>query len=115
VVSAAAAGLAGAISALHQNLVSTNDAYGMMISVFPIMMAMVGGARSFFGPIYGALFFAVLEEFSTRFTEQFELILGVVLIVVIMYWPLGFAGMILKIKFKWLTRKRLLRFGGGVS
>ncbi len=115
IISAAAAGVAGSVSVLHQNLVSANDAYGMMISVFPIMMAMVGGARSFFGPIYGAAFFAMLEEFTTRYTDHFELILGVVLVVFIMYWPLGFAGMIMKLKYKWLTWKQSRKSQGSAS
>lgn len=109
ILAAGAAGVAGAISAMHQDLVAVNDAYGMMVSVFPIMIAMVGGARSFFGPIYGAIFFALLEEYVTAYTDKFELILGVILIVFIMYWPLGLAGIFMKLKFKWHTRKRFLR------
>lgn len=113
VLAAGAAGVAGAVSAMHQNLVAVNDAYGMMISVLPIMIVMVGGARSFFGPIYGAVFFALLEEYVTAYTDKFELILGLILIIFIMYWPLGLAGIFLKLKFKWLTRKRFLKRSGG--
>lgn len=109
ILAAGAAGIAGAISAMHQDLVAVNDAYGMMVSVFPIMIAMVGGARNFFGPIYGAVFFALLEEFATRYTDKFELILGLVLIIFIMYWPLGLAGIFLKLKFKWHTRRRFFK------
>jgi len=112
VLAAGSAGVAGAVSAMHQGLVAVNDAYGMMISVLPIMIVMVGGARSFFGPIYGAVFFAFLEEYVTAYTDKFELILGIVLIVFIMYWPLGLAGIFLKLKFKWLTRRRLFRPSG---
>lgn len=108
-LAAGTAGMAGAVSALHQNLVAVNDAFGMTVSIYPIMIVMIGGVRSFAGPIYGAIFFAFLQEFVSVHTDQFELILGLVLIIFIMYWPLGLTGIYLKLKYKWLTRTRFLR------
>lgn len=109
VISACAAGIAGAVNALNQNLVAVNDAYGMMISMFPIMIVMIGGVRSFFGPVFGAIFFTLIGEISSAYTDKFELILGLTLIVFIMYRPLGIAGIFMKIKLNWHTRKRFLR------
>ncbi len=105
VISGGFAGIAGSIYLLLQNLISTNDAYSMVISVFPIMMVMLGGVMSFFGPIYGAALFAVMEEWIGNYTGQFELILGVLLVIVTMYWPLGLAGYINTLRFKWHSRQ----------
>lgn len=134
IVSGAFAGLAGAIYVLLQNGISANDAYGMPISVFPIMMVMVGGAMSFFGPIYGAAGFAILDEWvaSGRFQQmidsimgailpdgmahfvaalfQFELILGLILVLVTMYWPLGLSGFITAQRVRWQMRKQTAAF-----
>lgn len=104
-VSGGFAGVAGSVYVIFQNLISVNDAYSMAISVFPIMMTMLGGVISFAGPIYGAAVFAVLEEVVGRYTDHFELVLGVILVAVIMYWPLGIAGWINTRKFKWQSRK----------
>lgn len=138
-VSGGFAGMAGAIYMLLQNGISTNDAYGMAISVFPIMMVMLGGALSFFGPIYGAAVFAVLDEWiaSGRFQQliekifmvifpdrmarfageflQFELILGLILVLVTMYWPLGLAGFITHQRVKWQLRRQALELKRSAS
>jgi branched-chain amino acid transport system permease protein len=69
----------------------------------------VGGASSFFGPIAGAGIFAVLEELTTRFTDRVELVNGIVLILVIMYFPSGFMGLVRLIREKlfsgWIAEK----------
>lgn len=91
IISAAFAGAAGAMSALFQNMVSAADAE-VLHSFKPILATIVGGASSFFGPIVGAGIFAILEELTSRFTQQVELVQGIVLIVVIMYFPSGFIG-----------------------
>jgi branched-chain amino acid transport system permease protein len=65
----------------------------------------VGGASSFFGPIAGAGVFAILEEVTTRFTERVELVNGIVFIVVIMYFPSGFIGLMRLIRQRWFSRR----------
>jgi branched-chain amino acid transport system permease protein len=71
----------------------------------PILATIVGGASSFFGPIAGAAIFSALEEITSRFTEQVELVNGLVMILVIIYFPMGFMGLIAKAKEKLLKKK----------
>ncbi|MDA8137185.1 MAG: branched-chain amino acid ABC transporter permease [Desulfobacteraceae bacterium] len=128
-VSGGFAGLAGAIYALLQSLISTNDAYSMVVSVYPIMMVMLGGVLSYFGPIVGAAFFALIDEWigSGQFQQlllkllslllpsslaqrvsdffQFEMILGLILVLVTLYWPLGLAGFIALQRMRWQMRR----------
>jgi len=47
------AGVAGSIYAMFQNLISAEDGFHVFVSFAPIMMTMVGGIGSFFGPIAG--------------------------------------------------------------
>ena len=69
----------------------------------------MGGASSFFGPIAGAGIFAILEELTTRFTQRVELVHGIVLILVIMYFPSGFIGLVRLIRERlskrWIAKK----------
>jgi branched-chain amino acid transport system permease protein len=100
-MSAAFAGIAGSVYALFQNLVSSST-LNVLTSFAPITMTMVGGVGNFFGPICGAAIFQITEELASRYTEQVELIMGLILILVIMFAPMGFMGMINMFKQKWL-------------
>jgi branched-chain amino acid transport system permease protein len=102
VVAAAFAGVAGSIYALFQNLISSG-ALNILTSFAPITMTMVGGVGNFFGPIWGAAIFQLLEELTTRYTEQVELVMGLILILVIMFAPAGFVGLVNLLRQKWVA------------
>jgi branched-chain amino acid transport system permease protein len=99
-VSGCFAGVAGSIYALFQNLISAYDGFHVMVSFAPIIMTMVGGITSFFGPIMGAGIFGIIEELTSRYTERVELVMGLILILVIMFAPMGFLGIINLVKQK---------------
>jgi len=103
-ISGAFAGVAGSIYALFQNLISAEDAYHVWVSFAPIMATMVGGISSFFGPIAGSAIFGIIEELTSRYTERVELVMGLILISVIMFAPLGFVGFVNYFKQK-LTKR----------
>ncbi|OPX37840.1 MAG: hypothetical protein B1H11_05330 [Desulfobacteraceae bacterium 4484_190.1] len=104
IFSAAFAGLAGSMSALFQNMIAAEGSVDIAHAFQPILATIVGGASSFFGPIAGAGIFAILEELTSRFTERVELVNGIVLIVVIMYFPSGFIGLVRFIRKKMLSK-----------
>jgi branched-chain amino acid transport system permease protein len=93
-VSGCFAGVAGSIYALFQNLISADDGFHVMVSFAPIIVTMVGGIGSFFGPIMGAGIFGIIEELTSRYTERVELVMGLILILVILFAPLGFMGFV---------------------
>ncbi len=101
VVSAAFAGVAGSVYGLFQNLVSADGSLGVLVSFTPIMNVMVGGIGSFLGPVWGAAVFQVVEELVSRYTERVELVMGLVLVGVIIFAPLGLAGMVAKARERW--------------
>jgi len=103
IVAGAFAGVAGSISALFHNLVSADGALHILNSFVPVMMTMVGGVGTFFGPIWGAAIFGIIEELTSRYTKHVELVVGLILILVIMFFPLGFIGLLRSIKQKWFT------------
>ncbi|UCH23097.1 MAG: branched-chain amino acid ABC transporter permease [Deltaproteobacteria bacterium] len=105
VLAAAFAGVAGSIYALFQNLIAAGDGFHILVSFAPIMMVMVGGIGSFFGPIMGAAIFGIIEELTSRYTERVELVMGLILILVIMFAPLGFLGFLRYIKERWFGKR----------
>jgi branched-chain amino acid transport system permease protein len=100
VVAGAFAGVAGSIYALFQNLISSG-ALDIFTSFAPITMTMVGGLGSFLGPVWGAVIIQIIEELTTRYTEQVELVVGLILILIIMFAPAGLIGLIKSLKQRW--------------
>ena len=57
-------------------------------SAEPIMVTLVGGVESFLGPIVGSVVFILIKEFVVRFTQQWLLVFGIILIILL----IGFRG-----------------------
>ena len=104
VVAGAFAGVAGSIFALFSNLIAADSGFGIMVSFGAVINTLVGGLGSFFGPIWGAAIMQILEEVTTRYTDRVELVAGLILIGVIMFAPMGFAGFLRWARLKWLAR-----------
>lgn len=103
-LSALFAGVSGSLYGLFHNLVSADGSLGIGMSFAPIVSAMIGGMGSFFGPMLGTAIFQLVDELILRYTESTELVMGVILILVVMFMPMGFVGLINLLKFKIKTR-----------
>jgi branched-chain amino acid transport system permease protein len=66
---------------------------------------MVGGIGNFFGPIAGSAIMGIIEELTSRYTEHVELVMGLILIAVILFFPLGFMGIVQIVKGKLFSKK----------
>ena len=99
VVSGLICGLAGAMSALHLAIVPL-DSLHYQTSGLVVMMTMLGGAGSFFGPFVGALAFLLIEDLASSWTSHWQLIAGLVFITFVLFLPKGLWGTFLT----WGTR-----------
>jgi branched-chain amino acid transport system permease protein len=59
-----------------------------------ILMVLLGGSGTLYGPILGAVTFLVLEEVLSRLTEHWKVILGPLLILLVLFANGGIAGAI---------------------
>ncbi len=100
IVGGAFAGVSGCMYALFQNVISVDVTSGLY-SFQPVLMTMVGGIGTFIGPILGTAFFQVVEEVARHFTERIELVMGLTLIIVILFAPMGFMGLYRNLKARW--------------
>ena len=90
VLSAAGAGMAGAIYAGWIGYIDPTDVFDDLLSVKPIVMVLLGGAGGVFGPIGGALAFLALEELVWRnFLTVHEGVLGLLIVGLIVFLPGG--------------------------
>jgi branched-chain amino acid transport system permease protein len=95
VLSAAICGLAGALRALHLSVVPI-DSLHYLLSGQAVMMCLLGGMGTFFGPFIGAGLFLTLEDLATTFTTHWMAIVGAVFMVFVLFFPAGVWGSFLK-------------------
>lgn len=94
ILSGGLCGLAGTLSALHLAIVPL-DALSVHTSSIVVMMTMLGGAGSFFGPFVGALAFLLIEDVASLWTSHWQLIVGIVFIAFVLFLPKGIWGSLL--------------------
>jgi branched-chain amino acid transport system permease protein len=99
VLSAALCGLAGSLRALHLSIVPI-DSLHYLQSGQAVMMCLLGGMGTFFGPFVGALVFLYLEDVVTHLTPYWMAAVGTVFIIFVLFFPRGIWGSILA----WLQR-----------
>ena len=99
VLSAALCGLAGALRALHLSIVPI-DSLHYLQSGQAVMMCLLGGMGTFFGPFVGAAVFLYLEDVMTSFTTHWMAAVGVIFMACVLFFPRGVWGSVLH----WLRR-----------
>ena len=83
--------LAGTMSALHLAFVPL-DVLHYQTSGMIVMMTLLGGARSFFGPFVGALAFLLMEDVFSLWTSHWQIIVGSIFILFVLFLPKGIWG-----------------------
>ena len=84
-------GIAGALW-VPLNGLTTPDILFWQFSGEIVFMTVLGGFRSFAGPIVGAIVFNYLKTFAVGYTVYWQLLLGVVLVVLVLSLPTGLIG-----------------------
>jgi branched-chain amino acid transport system permease protein len=95
VVSGAFCGLAGALLALHLSIVPIETMH-YDTSGLAVMMCLLGGMGTFFGPFVGAAIFLLLENLVSLYTVHWQLIVGAAFIACVLFFPRGVWGTILQ-------------------
>jgi len=103
VISGLFTGLAG-ILWVPLNGLTTPDILYWPFSGELVFMTVLGGFRSFTGPIVGAVVFNYLKTYAVASTEYWQLLLGVVLVILVMVLPTGIVGTLARFAGK-ITRR----------
>ena len=91
VFSATFCGLAGALDALRLTVVPIESLH-WSTSGQVVIMTLLGGAGTFFGPFVGAAAFLVLEDSISVVTESWPLVIGAIFVVFVLFLPKGIWG-----------------------
>jgi branched-chain amino acid transport system permease protein len=88
VISALFAGLGGGLFAAVMSTASP-DAFGLNLSVLIVMMVIMGGMGSLYGPIFAAVFLTWLTDTLGAYQEYSLPIFGIILILLLIFFPDG--------------------------
>tara|TARA_R110002072_G_scaffold176934_6_gene332804 strand:- start:12996 stop:14867 length:1872 start_codon:yes stop_codon:yes gene_type:complete len=90
VVAGVMAGVAGAVYAFSKGSVFP-DELAIPRSIDGLIMVLLGGVQSLFGPLLGAAAFTLLEDWVTRL-DYWRFIFGLIILVIVMAAPDGLVG-----------------------
>ncbi len=99
VIAGTLCGLSGALLANHTDFVSPGMMYWTRSGDL-IIMVVLGGMGSTFGPLFGAVALLVLEEVLSGITEYWQIILGPLLLLVVLFARGGIDGLLGKVRQK---------------
>lgn len=93
VISCMFVSLAGTLYALLNNFTDPRALRWDMSGNF-VIMAVLGGMRSFWGPLIGAAIFVVLQDYVSSQTENWMSFIGLFFVLVVLFFPRGVLGII---------------------
>jgi branched-chain amino acid transport system permease protein len=93
-VSAFFSGLAGALMVFYMGTASVGTFIDVAIAVQIIIAAVLGGRRTVLGAAIGAVFLIVFAEILRPLGELATLVVSIVALLVILFFPNGFLGML---------------------
>jgi branched-chain amino acid transport system permease protein len=87
-------GVAGGLFAINFEIL-TEENLNLGTSGAILLIAFLGGVGFFFGPIIGAVVFTLLQSVLSLQTELWQLYIGALFVLTVMYFPGGLAGVIM--------------------
>jgi ABC-type branched-subunit amino acid transport system permease subunit len=99
VMAGAIAGIAGVLLALSQQFVSPADLAWSRSGELVIMLVL-GGVSTLFGPVFGSAFYVILELVLGSWTTHWQIVFGPVFIFFVLFVKGGIAGM-LDAPYRW--------------
>jgi branched-chain amino acid transport system permease protein len=85
--------IAGALYALLNDFVDPRALRWDQSGNF-VIMAVLGGMRSFWGPLIGAAIFIVLQDYLSSHTENWMSFVGLFFVLVVLFFPRGVLGIV---------------------
>ncbi|MBT4091254.1 MAG: branched-chain amino acid ABC transporter permease [Deltaproteobacteria bacterium] len=92
VIGGAIAGLAGFLEAAHTGFI-TPSFLSWHESGLILVIIILGGIGTLYGPIFGAFALVLLEDLLPELTDNWKLMLGVIIIMVVLFLPNGISSM----------------------
>lgn len=86
-------GVAGALFAINFEIL-TEENLNLATSGSILLITFLGGVGFFIGPVIGAVVFTLLQTVLSLYTEIWQLYLGILFVLTVMFFPTGLTGLI---------------------
>jgi branched-chain amino acid transport system permease protein len=97
-LSSAVVGVAGGIYASYFSFIEPTDMFGFDRSISFVLMAVIGGVGTVFGPAAGAVVVILVRQFLiARYSQLYLGLNGLLLVLIILFEPLGISGLIFRL------------------
>jgi branched-chain amino acid transport system permease protein len=102
VTSAFFIGVLGALEGTRLGYFKPDDVFDVHITIKMVIMSLLGGMGTVLGPVIGATFLQLIEDYlGAQFLNFYLVIIGAIIVGVIIFLPRGIAGSLAeRIKFK---------------
>ena len=97
------AGVAGALFAINFEIL-TEENLNLVTSGSILLVTFLGGAGFFVGPIVGAIVFTLLQTVLALYTDLWQLYVGLLFVVTVMFFPAGLTGLVAMHRTPWRNR-----------
>jgi branched-chain amino acid transport system permease protein len=106
-LAAALTGMAGGVFARYAAFIHPGGVFAFHTGVHILLMPVIGGIGTVWGPVLGGMVFGMLEEeIVASFPEIHLLVYGLLLIVIVLFEPGGILGGVQKIIRRTNARRR---------
>ena len=86
-------GFAGSLYSLVNNFADPGGLHYSLSGDF-VIMAVMGGMRTFWGPLLGAAVFVVLQDYISSFTVNWMSFIGLLIVLIVLFFPRGILGLV---------------------
>jgi len=98
-IAAAITGATGGVYARYSAFISPDGVFAFQRSVAIVLMPIIGGVNTIWGPVAGGGVYGVIEEeLTARFPEFHLLLYGMLLILIILFEPGGLLGLLVRLR-----------------
>jgi len=92
-IAAVYAGMGGILATYNKGII-TPTTIQLSQTILVLLMVILGGADYFWGPVVGTVVVIWLNDFVSGFTDRYNLVLGVIFILIVLFSPTGILGLL---------------------
>jgi branched-chain amino acid transport system permease protein len=105
-VAGVVSGLSGTLFVVYQEFLATS-CLNVNMSMSAAFMTVIGGAGTFFGPVLGAAFYVLFQDWVSSLTVHWWMLMGIIFVLIVMYLKGGLISLFPTERFrKWIAQGR---------